>query len=88
MLVRVDDETKERFERVAKRNGFSVSEVIRDLMKDYIKERDKTAQIGDLWNRMSVQARVSGLTVKDIPRIIKEVRDEKRKQKLKNESCD
>lgn len=88
MIIRVDDPTKDKFEYLARRAGQTVSEVIRDLMRNYIKEKDMAAYIDDLWNEMSAQARASGFTVKDVPRIIKEVREEMKKAKQKDEGCD
>ena len=74
MIVRVDSEVKERFNKLARVEGKTTSQMVRELMEDYIKERDIGAYVDDLWNRIGGKLKSKGVTQRDIDKTIKEVR--------------
>lgn len=74
MIVRVHPELKARVNRIAKTEGKSVSEVVRELLVDYVRDRDMGAYVDDLWDRIGGKLSARGVVRKEIQRVIKEVR--------------
>ena len=77
MIVRIDPELKTKVNNLAKAEGKSVSEVVRELLEDYIRNRDIGSYIDDLWARIGNKLTSRGLGPKDIQRTIREVRARK-----------
>ena len=76
MIVRVSPETKEKLARLAKAEGKTNSQIIRELIDQYIQERDITGYIDDLWSRTGNKIKTKGNTERDIAKVIAEVRKE------------
>ncbi|MDI6890504.1 MAG: ribbon-helix-helix protein, CopG family [Thermodesulfovibrionales bacterium] len=74
MIIRIDPKVKDRLNKLARIEGKTTSEMIRELIEDYIKERDISVYIGDLWNRIGGKLRAKGIKPKDIDRAIKAAR--------------
>lgn len=74
MIIRVDDEIKLKFAKIAKAEGKSVSVVIRELIEDYIQERDIETYIDDLWARVGKKLKSKGVTAGTIQKAIREAR--------------
>ena len=74
LIVRIDPELKMKASRLAKRDGKNLSEVIRDLLESYVKQRDIGAYIDHLWNRIGDKIAEKGFTEDDIESIIQDVR--------------
>jgi hypothetical protein len=74
MIVRIDPELKTRVSNLAKAEGKTVSEVIRELLEDYVRSRDIGSYIDDLWKRIGTKLKSRGVGPKDIRRVIQEVR--------------
>ncbi len=74
MIVRIDPKLKTKVNTLAKAEGKRVSEVVRELLEDYVRDRDIGAYVDDLWTRIGRKLTSRGLTSKDIPRILKQVR--------------
>jgi predicted DNA-binding protein len=77
MIVRIDPKLKTKVNNLAKSEGKRVSEVVRELLEDYVRDRDVASYVDDLWTRVGGKLASRGLTLKDIPRAIKEVRTRK-----------
>ena len=77
MIVRIDPELKTKVNRLAKAEGKSVSEVIRELLEGYVRNRDIGSYIDDLWGRIGTQLTARGVRPADIQRIIQETRAKK-----------
>jgi predicted DNA-binding protein len=77
MIVRVNPELKNKVNSLAKAEGKSVSEVVRELLEDYVKNRDIGLYIDDLWQRVSDKLSNQKIGSKEINRAIREVRAEK-----------
>jgi predicted DNA-binding protein len=58
MLIRIDGATKEKLGRLARRQGKNYSQMVREILDDYIRERDIEGYVDDLWQRI-------GRTLKD-----------------------
>lgn len=74
MIIRIDPELKEKLSKIARMEGKATSEVIRELIKTYIKERDIETYIDDLWNRVGKKLRSKGTKLEEVEKAIAEVR--------------
>jgi len=77
MIVRIDPELKIKVNNLAKNEGKSISEVVRELLEDYVKDRDIGLYIDDLWKRIGAKLESRGFGPKDIKSVIQEVRTKK-----------
>ena len=77
MIVRIDPELKAKVNNLAKTEGKSISEVVRELLEDYVKDRDIGLYIDDLWKRIGAKLESRGFGPKDIKGVIQEVRTKK-----------
>ena len=74
MIIRIDDEVKNRLTKLARVEGKTTSEMVRGLIEEYIKERDISSYIDDLWNRTGKKLKSKGITPATIEKAIKEAR--------------
>lgn len=74
MIVRIDPELKARVSNLAKAEGKSISEIVRELLAEYVKNRDMGSYIDDLWKRIGTRLKSRRIGPKDIQRVIQEVR--------------
>ena len=74
MVVRIDDETRERFQRVSRMEGKTASEKMRELIENFVRKADLSQVVDDLWDRIGAKADKQGVTAKDVDRIIRETR--------------
>ena len=74
MVIRIDEETKERFQRVSLMEGKTASEKMRELIENYVRKADLSQVVDDLWDRIGAKAQKNGVSVKDVDRIIRETR--------------
>jgi len=74
MIIRIDSGTKNRLNRLARVEGKTTSQVVRNLIEDYIRDKDIGTYVDNLWDRIGGKLRSKGISPKDIPRAIKESR--------------
>jgi predicted DNA-binding protein len=74
MIIRIDPEIKDRFNKLVRVEGKTTSQMVRELIEDYIKERDIGTYVDDLWTRIGGKLRSKGVKQRDISRAIKEAR--------------
>ena len=77
MIVRINPELKNKVNRLAKAEGKSISQVVRELLEDYVRNRDIGLYIDDLWQRIGDKLISRGVGPREIRRVIKEVRSKK-----------
>jgi predicted transcriptional regulator len=77
MIVRIDPELKNKVSSLAKAEGKSISAVVRDLLVDYVRNRDIAAYVDDLWERIGGKFASRGITPADIRKAIKAARTPK-----------
>ena len=77
MIVRLDAELKAKVNNLAKAEGKSVSEVVRELIEGYVRDRDISSYIDDLWERVGDKLAARRIKPQDIQRAIREVRARK-----------
>ncbi|MBI5640930.1 MAG: CopG family transcriptional regulator [Nitrospirae bacterium] len=71
MLIRIDDEVKNRLTKLARLEGKTTSEMVRELIEERIKERDIGAYVDDLWNRIGKKLKAKRVTPAAIEKAIK-----------------
>ncbi len=74
MIIRIDLEMKNRLNKLARVEGKTTSQMVRDLIEDYIREKDIGTYIDNLWDRIGGKLRSKGINQRDINRAIKESR--------------
>ena len=77
MIIRIDPALKSKVENCARAEGKNVSMIVRELLEDYIIDRDISGYIDDLWSRIGTKIRDQGISAGDITAIIKRIRTEK-----------
>jgi len=75
MIVRINAEVKDRSNELAEGGGGTVSQMVRELIGNYTKERDISAYVDDLWSRIGRKLKSSGVKQKDIGGAIKGARN-------------
>jgi len=75
MIIRIDSDTKIKLTRLAKSEGKSNSQIIRELIQNYISERDIGAYIDDLWGRTGQKLKDRDVKEADINAAIRDVRE-------------
>ena len=77
MIVRINPELKNKVNTLAKAEGKSISEVVRELLEEYVKNRDIGLYIDDMWQRIGDKLIIQKIGPKEIQRAIREVRTKK-----------
>ncbi len=77
VVARIDAETKKRFAKLARMEGKTSSQMVRELIEAYVKERDIGSYIDRLWDRIGSSLSAQGVTANDVERAIIEVRKKK-----------
>ena len=77
MIVRIDPKLKTKVSTLAKAEGKRVSEVVRELLEDYVRDRDIGSYVDNLWSRIGGKMASRGVTLKDVSRVIKQIRAKK-----------
>ena len=80
--VRINDDLKAHLQTLARQEGRSTSDVVRSLVRGYVRDRDRSAALQDLWNRMEERARSSGAGPDDVSTAIDSVRSSKSEDAL------
>ena len=74
VIVRIDSRLKQQAVGLAKAEGKNVSLVIRELLEKYVKDRDMSLYIDDLWARIGNSLKNAGETQNDVEQAIRDVR--------------
>ena len=75
MLIRISPEIKESLARIARSEGKSTSQVVREIIETYIQDRDIGVYIDDLWGRIGEKLKSRGILQRDITEMVKQVRE-------------
>jgi predicted transcriptional regulator len=78
LLIRIDADLKKRFNRLAKSEGKTTSLMVRELISDYVKDRDIGAYIDGLWDRIGKKLAARGVRPAGVKRAIAETRTKRR----------
>ena len=74
MMVRIEPELKKKVNSLAKSEGKTTSEIVRELLEDYVRTRDMGAYIDELWIRIGTKLSSQGVDRSKIRRAIQEIR--------------
>ncbi len=74
MIIRVEPSLKDKVTRLAKSEGKNLSELVRELLEKYTKERDMGAYIDSLWDKIGMDLSKNNISESDIDKAIKETR--------------
>lgn len=74
MMIRIDPDLKAQATRMAKAEGKNMSELVRELLVKYTRERDIGAYIDELWDRIGRDLKESRITEQDIKNAVRDVR--------------
>lgn len=78
IIIRIDSNIKSKFQKIARMEGKTTSEMIREMMMDCIAQKDFAAAVDKVWDKITVEFNKRGITDKDIEKAVKEVRISKR----------
>jgi predicted DNA-binding protein len=73
IVVKIDEEKKEKFQRLVRMEGKSASGKIREMVEDYIEKTDVSYVIDNLWARIGLKITDRGFREGDIEKMIKDV---------------
>ena len=74
MIVRIDDDLKKHFNKLAQSEGKNSSQVVRELIESYIQEHDIGSYIDVLWDRVGEKLTEKGVSTAKIKKAIRETR--------------
>jgi predicted DNA-binding protein len=76
MIIRLEPALKDKVSKLAKKEGKTLSELVRELLENYTKERDMSSYIDNLWDRIGDKLSENNVSESNIERAIKEVRSD------------
>jgi len=71
MIIRVEPTLKNKVSNLAKSEGKSLSELVRELLENYTKERDMGAYIDNLWDSIGKKLSQENINESDIAEAIR-----------------
>jgi len=71
MIIRIEPTLKNKVSNLAKSEGKSLSELVRELLENYTKERDMGAYIDNLWDSIGQKLYQENINKPDIEEAIK-----------------
>ncbi|MCA1794686.1 MAG: ribbon-helix-helix protein, CopG family [Desulfotignum sp.] len=74
MIIRLESHLKNKVSQLAKAEGKNLSELVRELLEKYIKERDASTCIDNLWEKIGQNLAQNNISESDIEKTIKHVR--------------
>ena len=77
ILVRVDKDTKEKFQRLSRIEHKSLNEKLCELMKEYVEEHNIESAMKGLWSEIGGFLNKKGYKVSDVEKTIRKVRSGK-----------
>ena len=74
MIIRIAPELKNKVDRLARAQGKTTSDVVRELLEEYTRNHDIRPYIDDLWNRIGLKLSSRGVTPDKVRDAIQAVR--------------
>ena len=75
MIIRIEPNLKEKVSRLARSEGKNLSELVRELLENYTKERDMGHYIDNLWDSIGKKLSKENSKELDIEKAIEQVRN-------------
>ncbi len=77
LIVRIDKNLKERLKKTSQNEGKASSQVVRELIEEYVVNHDMAPYVDNLWDRIGEKLK-KNFTVEDIDKVITQIRKENR----------
>jgi predicted transcriptional regulator len=74
LMIRIDPDLKKNLGRLARAEGKTTSRMVRELIRDYVKERDITTYIDGLWDRIGNKLAARGVRASSVGKAIAKAR--------------
>ena len=74
MVIRLEKQQREKLNQLSRAEGKATSQVVRELIDNFIREHDIGGYIDDLWSRIGKTISQKGHAAGDVPRMIRESR--------------
>ena len=74
LVIRIDRKTKEKFYELARMEGKSASEKVREMVETYIRTMDIGPVVDDLWERIGSKMKEKGVGESDVGKAVRDVR--------------
>lgn len=76
MIIRIEPVLKDKISKLAKSEGKNLSELVRELLENYTKERDMGNYIDGLWDSIGEKLSKENVDDSAIEKVIKQVRSQ------------
>jgi hypothetical protein len=77
LIIRIDDELKKKVSRFAMAEGKTASQVVREMLEQYVSDHDVGGYIDRLWDRMGQKLVEKGIEPDDIQQAVLDARKSK-----------
>ena len=74
MIIRVEPGLKNKISQLAKSEGKNLSQLVRELLENYTKERDMGTYIDNLWDKIGCKLSENNISESSVEDAIREVR--------------
>ena len=74
MIIKLEPDLKKKVSMLAKKEGKNLSELVRELLEKYTRERDINSYIDNLWESIGSKLAKNNISESDIDNVIKQVR--------------
>jgi predicted DNA-binding protein len=74
LVIRIDKKTKDKFYELARMEGKTASEKVREMVESYIRSMDISSVVDSLWERVGTKMKDRGYQGKDVVKTIRDVR--------------
>lgn len=74
MIIRIDGTIKDKFTKLAKAEGKTASHAVRELIENYLHDRDMSGCVDDLWDRIGAKLSANGVSAGSVAGAVQAVR--------------
>ena len=74
LVIRIDRKMKEKFYELARMEGKTASEKVREMIEAYIRTMDIGPVVDDLWERIGSKMKEKGIRAGDVRKTVRDVR--------------
>jgi len=74
MNIRIDPELKEKLYKLARAEGKPAGRMVRDIIAEYVKDRDIGTYVDNLWDKIGDNLRSRRIGTEDVHKAIRETR--------------
>lgn len=74
LIVRIDDDLKKKVSRFAMAEGKTASQVVREMLEQYVSDRDIGGYIDEVWDRIGRALSKKGMGADDVPGAVSNAR--------------